>query len=64
MAPKIKKGNGQSAGRFTVPDNLSDAEIAQLWAQEAADRAAELDSGLAARIPADVARERALALLR
>lgn len=45
-------------------DNLTDAEIARLWAQEAADRAAELDSGLAARIPADVAREQALALLR
>jgi putative addiction module component (TIGR02574 family) len=45
-------------------DNLSDAEMARLWAQEAADRAAELDSGLVARIPADVAREQALALLR
>ncbi len=44
--------------------NLGDAGIAQLWAQEAASRAAELDSGLAARIPADVAREQALALLR
>ncbi len=45
-------------------DNLSDAEMARLWAQEAAVRAAELDSGLAVRIPADVAREQALALLR
>jgi putative addiction module component (TIGR02574 family) len=45
-------------------DDLASTEIAQLWAQEAALRASEFDSGQAARIPAAVARQAALDLLR
>ena len=45
-------------------DSLSEAEIEQLWFQEAARRAAELDQRLAQRIPADVVRREAQALLK
>ncbi|MFO1432127.1 MAG: addiction module protein [Candidatus Competibacteraceae bacterium] len=45
-------------------DSLSEAEIEQLWFQEAARRAAELDQGLMQRIPADVVRREAQALLQ
>ena len=45
-------------------DSLSEAEIEQLWFQEAARRAAELDQGLVQRIPADVVRREAQALLK
>lgn len=45
-------------------DDLSDSEIEQLWFQEAASRAAELDQGLVQRIPAEVVRQEALALLK
>jgi putative addiction module component (TIGR02574 family) len=45
-------------------DTLSEAEIEQLWLQEAARRAAEIDQGLAKRIPADVVRREAQALLK
>lgn len=45
-------------------DALSDAEIEQLWFQEAARRAAEMDHGLAERIPAESVRREAQALLK
>lgn len=45
-------------------DTLSEVEIEQLWYQEAAERAAELDQGLVERIPADTVRQEALALLK
>ena len=45
-------------------DSLSESEIEQLWFQEAARRAAELDQGLVQRIPADVVRREAQALLK
>ncbi len=45
-------------------DTLSETEIEQLWFQEAANRAAELDQGLVERIPADVVRREAQALLK
>ena len=45
-------------------DSLSEAEIEQLWFQEAAHRAAELDQGLVQRISADVVRREAQALLK
>ncbi len=45
-------------------DALSEAEIEQLWLQEAARRADELDRGLAQRIPADDVRSQAQAMLK
>lgn len=45
-------------------DELSETEIEQLWFQEAARRAAEMDQGLVRRIPADEVRQEALALLK
>lgn len=45
-------------------DSLSEAEIEQLWFQEAARRAAEMDQGSAPRIPAEVVRQEAQALLK
>ncbi len=45
-------------------DALSEAEIEQLWLQEAARRADELDRGLAQRIPADDVRGQAQAMLK
>jgi putative addiction module component (TIGR02574 family) len=45
-------------------DALSEAEIEQLWFQEAARRAAEMDQGGSKRIPADVVRSQAQALLK
>jgi hypothetical protein len=44
-------------------DDLSEAEIEQLWLREAARRAEELDRGLAKRVPADEVRRQAQALL-
>lgn len=45
-------------------DTLSEAETEQLWFQEAARRSAEMDQGLALRIPAEVVRQEAQALLK
>jgi putative addiction module component (TIGR02574 family) len=45
-------------------DMLSEPEIEQLWLQEAARRAEEMDNGLVQRIPADVVYQEALALLK
>ncbi|MCX7088347.1 MAG: addiction module protein [Methylococcales bacterium] len=45
-------------------DTLMETEDEQLWFQEAARRAEEMDSGLVQRIPADVVYQEALALLR
>ena len=45
-------------------DALSETEIAQLWLQEAARRAEELDQGLAKRVSADEVRRQAQALLK
>ncbi len=45
-------------------DTLSEAEIEQLWFQEAAHRATEMDQGLVQRIPAEEVRREALALLK
>ena len=45
-------------------DTLSESEIEQLWFQEAARRAAEMDQGLVQRIPADIVRREAQALLK
>ncbi|MGH8562770.1 MAG: addiction module protein [Gammaproteobacteria bacterium] len=45
-------------------DTLSEAEIEQLWFQEAARRAAEMDQGLVPRIPSEVVRQEAQALLK
>jgi putative addiction module component (TIGR02574 family) len=45
-------------------DTLSEAETEQLWFQEAARRAAEMDQGLVQRIPADTVRREAQALLK
>lgn len=45
-------------------DVLTDAETEQLWFQESVRRAAELDQGLTQRIPADVVRAKAQALLK
>jgi len=45
-------------------DSLSETEIEQLWFQEAARRAAELDQGLVQRIPAEVVRREAQAILK
>lgn len=43
-------------------DTLSEAEIEQLWFQEAARRAAEMDQGLVPRIPSEVVRQEAQVL--
>ncbi|WP_333874783.1 addiction module protein [Methylobacter sp.] len=45
-------------------DDLSEAEVEQLWFQEAAHRASELDQGLVQRIPAEQVRQEAQALLK
>ncbi len=45
-------------------DTLSEIEIEQLWYQEAARRAAEMDQGLVERIPAEVVLREAQALLK
>ena len=45
-------------------DSLTEAEIEQLWFHEAARRAAEMDQGLVQRIPAEVVRQEAQALLK
>ncbi len=45
-------------------DCLSEPEIEQLWFQEAAQRADEIDKGLVQLIPADVVHQEVLALLR
>ncbi|MFA6052552.1 MAG: addiction module protein [Methylobacter sp.] len=45
-------------------DTLSEAEIEQLWLQEAVHRAAELDQGLVQRIPAEAVRREAQTLLK
>lgn len=45
-------------------DVLTETEIEQLWFQEAARRADEMDKGLVQRIPADVVYQEALALLK
>jgi putative addiction module component (TIGR02574 family) len=45
-------------------DTLSESEIEQLWFQEAARRASEMDQGLAERIPAEIMRQEAQALLK
>jgi putative addiction module component (TIGR02574 family) len=45
-------------------DALSDEEIEQLWFQEAAHRAAEMDQGLVQGIPAEEVHRDALALLK
>lgn len=45
-------------------DNLSEPEIEQLWLEEAARRAAEMDQGLVQRIPAEVVSQEARALLK
>ena len=45
-------------------DALSETEIAQLWLQEAARRAEELDQGFAKRVSADEVRRQAQALLK
>jgi hypothetical protein len=45
-------------------DDLSEAQVEQLWFQEAARRAEEIDRGQARRIPADEVRRQAQALLK
>jgi putative addiction module component (TIGR02574 family) len=45
-------------------DTLSETEIEQLWFQEAARRAAEMDQGLAQRIPSEIVRREAQAILK
>jgi putative addiction module component (TIGR02574 family) len=45
-------------------DTLTEAENEQLWLQEAARRADEIDKGLVQLIPADVVYQEALALLK
>jgi putative addiction module component (TIGR02574 family) len=45
-------------------DDLSEAEIDQLWLREAARRAEEMDQGLVERIPAEVVNREARALLK
>jgi putative addiction module component (TIGR02574 family) len=45
-------------------DTLSESEIEQLWLQEAAYRAEEMDQGLVQRIPAEDVRREAMALLK
>lgn len=45
-------------------DALSQAETEDLWFQEAARRATELDQGAVARVSAEVVRQQAQALLK
>ncbi|MBL6986434.1 MAG: addiction module protein [Methylobacter sp.] len=45
-------------------DTLTETEVEQLWFEEAARRADEMDSGLVQRIPADVVNREAQALLK
>ena len=45
-------------------DDLSEAEIEQLWLREAARRAEELDRGVAKCVPTDAVRRQALAMLK
>lgn len=45
-------------------DELSEAEIAQLWMLEAARRAEEIDQGSAKRVSVDEVRHQAQALLK
>jgi putative addiction module component (TIGR02574 family) len=45
-------------------DALSEIEIEQLWLQEAARRAVEMDRGLTKRVAADEVRRQAQALLK
>lgn len=45
-------------------DSLSELEMEQLWLQEAARRAEEMDRGLAKRVSADEVRRQAQALLK
>jgi len=45
-------------------DVLTETEIEQLWCQEAARRANEMDKGLVERIPAEAVYHEALALLK
>ena len=45
-------------------DTLSESEIEQLWLQEAARRAAEIDQGLTKRVAAEDVRRQAQALLK
>lgn len=45
-------------------DALSESEIENLWFQEAVRRAAEIDQGIAKRIPAEIVRAEAQALLK
>jgi putative addiction module component (TIGR02574 family) len=45
-------------------DTLSEAEIEQLWFQEAMRRAEEMDRGLTKRVTADEVRRQAQALLK
>jgi putative addiction module component (TIGR02574 family) len=45
-------------------DALSEAEIEQLWFQEATRRAEEMDRGLTKRVTADEVRRQAQALLK
>lgn len=45
-------------------DTLTEIEIEQLWLQEAAGRADEIDKGIVQLIPADVVHQEALALLK
>ena len=45
-------------------DALSEIEIEQLWLQEAARRAVEMDRGLTERVAADEVRRQAHALLK
>ncbi len=45
-------------------DSLSESEIEQLWLQEAARRASELDQGLTKRVAAEDVRRQAQALLK
>ncbi|MEY3808598.1 MAG: hypothetical protein RI893_1574 [Pseudomonadota bacterium] len=45
-------------------DTLTETEVKQLWFQEAAHRADEMDRGLVQRIPADVVNRQAQALLK
>jgi putative addiction module component (TIGR02574 family) len=45
-------------------EDISDAELEQVWAEESARRAAAVDSGRATAIPADDVAKKARALLR
>lgn len=45
-------------------DILTESEVEQLWFEEAARRADEMDSGLVQRIPAEVVNREAQALLK